>query len=387
MDTTKGEILRCSKCVVPDFLPSVHLDADGVCNHCKLYERIRKEWIDKKDSLSKEFAGVIKNARHAGRDYDCLVPLSGGKDSTYALYVMAVVHKLKCLAVTFDNGFLSDHARSNIRAAIKAANADHIYYSINPKLLNDLYRLCLLRTGQFCSVCMRGIALCGEFAARSFKIPLIVSGTGARVTYLSFYPELFEGGDASFLKNVVKGGSLESDIPPRLVSRPTSWYLSHMGKLASKLIKKPIRVGPRSIGIYDYLEFSSEDIMEALKTEMGWESPDDKVEHMDCYVHELPFYIHSQKFPALTPHTFYRSHLVRLGELSRQHAMELEEADLASKQQIPAALLPFLEQIRVSKSEFDNVVSDWTTLGKYRSHGLQKIRSLYHRLTGVAELK
>ena len=78
----------------------------------------------------KQFEQIIEKVKKQNAEYDCLIPLSGGKDSTYALYVCDKIYNLKCLCITFDNGFLSDYARKNIKNAINATRADHIYFRV-----------------------------------------------------------------------------------------------------------------------------------------------------------------------------------------------------------------------------------------------------------------
>lgn len=133
------EIKRCTRCILPDTLSSVTFDEKGLCNHCRNYERDFLEWDRISDRKEKEFRAILKKAVSLNRPYDCLVPLSGGKDSTYALYLCTKVYKLRTLAVTLDNGFLSGPARENIKNALESCDADHIFYSINIKNSRELF--------------------------------------------------------------------------------------------------------------------------------------------------------------------------------------------------------------------------------------------------------
>lgn len=205
------DIKRCTRCVLPTTLPSVEFDSDGVCNQCRRYDKLFGNWENRRAQREKGLEALFKRARRMNRRYDCLVGLSGGKDSTYVLYLCDRIYKLRCLCVTFDNGFMSQHARSNISNALRATNADHIFYTVNRKLLLKLYRLLLSKTGDFCSVCMRGISVCMWDMAIELGIPLVISGAGKRVAYLSSIPELFQGGDVTFLRNVLQGEQIEKD--------------------------------------------------------------------------------------------------------------------------------------------------------------------------------
>lgn len=120
-------IVRCKRCLLPDSLLGISIDEQGVCNHCRDYERNFAGWDSIKDRKAQEFQQLLEKAKSLKRPYDCLVPLSGGKDSTYALYLATKVYKLRTLAVTLDNGYLSDLAKVNINNALVNCDADHFF--------------------------------------------------------------------------------------------------------------------------------------------------------------------------------------------------------------------------------------------------------------------
>ena len=374
MSTTNTDnIKRCTRCVLPENLPSVHLDKNGLCNHCRTFDTIMDEWKRVKPQKEKELEEIINKVKQSNHKYDCLVTLSGGKDSTFALYLLAKVYKLKCLCVTFDNGFLSEHARKNIRSATEAANADHIYYSINRDTLLKLYNLSIKKSGQFCSVCMGGIRLCNEFPLKSFDIPLKVSGDGKRVSYLSAFPEVFEGGNAYSFSKMVEGDPLAKEARPLLLTKPSMWKrgINKMQRISRKMFNIPVSTDPVQIQLYDYVEFSAEKIAKTIKEEMGWTTPSGEFEHMDCLLHEMQHYVNIFKFDEITMHTFYRSYLVRLGDITREEALALENEELKNPKQ-PEILNSFLEQIKMNKDEFYDSVKDWRKLDSFR------LKSLIH---------
>jgi hypothetical protein len=378
------KIVRCKKCVTPDSLPSVSLDEDGVCNFCRRFEKLDSKmdanYYDKK---KKEFEKITRRVKKLNNVYDCLIPLSGGKDSTYTLYLCSKIYKLKCLCVTFDNGFLSEHARKNIANATREAGADHFYFSANQNKMLDHYGLFLKKCGAFCPVCMRGIQAGVQMINDKFKPPLFITGTGRRVTYMAIHPEIFQGGDLSFFKNVIKDEPWKNDLR----SIHYSPFTRQINKLKEQLCRMfglhPLLLGFYSyyIALYDYIEPAFDQIRDTLEKEMGWESPEGKFEHMDCLLHDIPGYIHNIRFPELTGTTLYNSNLVRLGLMSRDEAMEKEKQVRASLKE-PEALEPFLKQIGVTKEEFINSVKDWEKTDKYRNKLDIGIRRFYNRILG-----
>jgi len=142
---------------------------------------------------------LIDKAQSLNRPYDCVVPFSGGKDSTYVLYLFSNIYKLRCLAVSLDNGFLSEQAKINIDNALKNSTADHIYYRINIKKGTMLFNHFMKKTGNFCNACMREINYAIKLAERQFKPPLVVKGSGKRVQYITGIADFGEVNTPLFL--------------------------------------------------------------------------------------------------------------------------------------------------------------------------------------------
>ncbi|PXF59972.1 MAG: hypothetical protein C4B58_02130 [Deltaproteobacteria bacterium] len=119
---------ECSRCLLNDRIPGVTFLGDSqVCSVCINYDQTWGNWSEKR----KELDQIFDIARKKKRSFDVLVPLSGGKDSSYVLYLCRRVFNLKCLAVTFDNGFLSDHAKQNISNACDRLGVDHVYFRLD----------------------------------------------------------------------------------------------------------------------------------------------------------------------------------------------------------------------------------------------------------------
>lgn len=369
------DVKRCTRCILPESLPSVERDINGVCNYCRTYDRLFSNWEHVKSQRKKEFEHLLQRVKRLNRPYDCLIPLSGGKDSTYTLYLCNKIYGLKCLCVTFDNGFLSEYARMNIKNALKATGADHIFYSINRNILLKLYKLFLIKCGQFCPVCMRGIELSTEMAVKAFRIPLVVYGTGGRFTYLGFIPELFQDGDVHFMKKVVTGETLEKDVGPILLNFTSN--IQKIIRITCELLRLPNPMLTNRIALYDYIDTNYDEIYNTIKQEMGWKKPVDQFEHMDCILHEIPFYIHTLKFPELTTDTLYYSGLIRLGRMTREEAMNLI-SNKSIKTLVPTVLDSFLREIGMSKDEFEASVRDWRKVEKFRKKE-NVIVSIYRR--------
>uniref|UniRef100_A0A7C4AHF0 N-acetyl sugar amidotransferase n=1 Tax=Fundidesulfovibrio putealis TaxID=270496 RepID=A0A7C4AHF0_9BACT len=172
----------CARCVTPDTRPNIRLDAQGVCNACRNFEsRAGIDWAGR----ARAFARVADNARSASRGYDCLIPVSGGKDSFWQTLV-CLEHGLKPLCVTWRPWARTPLGQANLRALVELG-VDHVDYSISP----DVERRFMLKAYErFGSTAvpmhMALFAIPLALAAR-FSIPLVVWGENSA----------FEYGDAS----------------------------------------------------------------------------------------------------------------------------------------------------------------------------------------------
>ena len=103
-----SKLRRCSKCVLPETFPFISYDKDGVCNYCTHYKL--KNQAKPVDDLLR----LVEPYRSKDGSYDCIVPFSGGRDSTFVLHTVKTVLGLNPIAFTYDWGMVTDLARRNI---------------------------------------------------------------------------------------------------------------------------------------------------------------------------------------------------------------------------------------------------------------------------------
>jgi len=129
--------VRCKTCIMPSDFPKVSFNEEGVCNGCRNWQ---KQWAGTTlSNESPELAAVVEKIRDPNGMYDCLSGLSGGKDSCYAIY-LCWKYGLRQIAVTFDNGFLSGEALTNIDAVIRRFSIGHIKMGVSWDEMKRLYR-------------------------------------------------------------------------------------------------------------------------------------------------------------------------------------------------------------------------------------------------------
>lgn len=118
-----GKARRCFKCSLPETYETIEFNDDGICNICTSAE-FKKEnidWVERKKLLD----NLIE--KHRGKQaYDCIVPFSGGKDSTFTLLYLMREYNLKPLVVRFNHGFYRDTITRNGNKTLKKLGVDFI---------------------------------------------------------------------------------------------------------------------------------------------------------------------------------------------------------------------------------------------------------------------
>ena len=169
----------CKHCVMPDTKPDLFLDDEGVCNACRSYEK-RKEvdWTARHEELLQL---LDKYRRPDGSNWDCIVPVSGGKDSTYQVVRMLQLG-LNPLCVTSTTCDLSALGRKNIEN-LKRLGVDYVEMSPNPLVRAKLNRIGLTQVGDISWPEHVGIFTIPVRAAVQFNVPLIVWGENSQNEY------------------------------------------------------------------------------------------------------------------------------------------------------------------------------------------------------------
>lgn len=169
----------CKHCVMPNTKPDLLLDEAGVCNACRSYEHRREvDW----DARYKELLQVLERYRRRdGGNWDCIVPVSGGKDSTYQVVRMLQLG-LNPLCVTSTTCDLSEIGRKNIEN-LKRLGVDCIEVSPNPLIRAKLNRIGLKQVGDISWPEHVGIFTIPVRAAVQFNVPLIVWGENSQNEY------------------------------------------------------------------------------------------------------------------------------------------------------------------------------------------------------------
>lgn len=316
----------CSKCGLPETYPGIRFNEEGTCNFCDFYDKHREELENqeaRKQIFLKEVEQAKKKAKETGAPYDCVVGLSGGKDSTYIVWQMKKTYGLRVLAVTFQNGFHTEYGRRNIDNVLEKLDVDHITVRMNERELRRYYAKCVSVMKNFCAVCFHFCHYYSHQVAEKYGIPLIVNGRTK----------------GQIMQSAVSTRGIE----PFEISRGLKEFEYQMfGDLVEILDRRgKVDYLPQaeitSLSYFAYHDINEEQTMTFLQKEIGWERPKSGVPHADCWAHAMAEHLSIVKrgYPVRTGELAV---LVRAGELTKEQASAILEDDTERYQEIDRQL-------------------------------------------------
>ena len=149
-------------------------DEEGVCAGCRYFGKMENEvdWEERKRILEE----LIAPYGNSNRPYDCLIPVSGGKDSHYQAYMIKEVYGLKPLLMTFNHCVSPYIGMKNMANIIQAFGVDHVRFTPNPRIIKKLMKYTLRKLGDLSWFCQSSVPAVTIQVAVQYKIPLIIWG-------------------------------------------------------------------------------------------------------------------------------------------------------------------------------------------------------------------
>jgi N-acetyl sugar amidotransferase len=167
----------CRRCTYPSIAVNLEVDNEGICTSCRTFEQFEaideQIWNKRREKLGSLIKQIIGENKS---NYDCIVPVSGGKDSYFQTHAMIEEFGLKPLLVTYHgNNYLpeGDYNRDRMRHVF---DADHLVFGPSVEVLKKLNRICFKKMGDMNWHAHCGISTYPIQIAVKFKIPLIMWG-------------------------------------------------------------------------------------------------------------------------------------------------------------------------------------------------------------------
>ncbi len=305
---------RCKRCVLPESFPGVRLDEEGVCQYCRRFDAQR--YRRRREQVRRRFEALA--AEMADRPgFHAIVAWSGGKDSTYTLWLMKEKYHLRPLAFTFDNGFVAERAFRNMRLVSDRLGIDHIIVKPSFTLVRDAFRAslesdvynpkALERASAICTTCIAFAKGIGIRMALERRVPLLVYGWSPGQVPIS--SALFHQ-TRPFLT-----ASLQAmkEALARLAPGPVEAYFPTDEMLETAPM-------PWSVAPLAFLPYDEAEVRRLIGT-LGWEAPQDTdPTSTNCLLNTFAIEDHRRRH-GYHPYVMELAALVRQGHLSREEAL------------------------------------------------------------------
>ena len=361
------------KCVIPETRPDITFDKSGVCDACRSAEIKEKiDWISRK----KAFEKLIEKLRNKSQNnYDCVVPVSGGKDSHYQTYVCKVKYGLNPLLVSFEPTPFSVLGEQNLLNIGKTFGCDIIHFRKNPTVYVKLARIGFERVGDHEWPNHVGIFTTAARVAMNFKIPLIVWGENAQLEY---------GGPQSAKTNSILDRKWMEEFGGLLGNR-TEDMIGVNGLTKSDLLpytypseKKLSKAKITGIFLGNYFKWNSSAQSQLMTDKYGFKVKNDKASvesHLFCKsLDDETVFIHD--YLKFVKYGFDRvndqvSIEIRDKRMEREKAVKIVRKYTGKMN--PVLLRLFLEHYGYSKTEFYRIADSFTNKSLFETDKLGKL--------------
>jgi len=344
----------CSRCVYDDTIPYIHFDSDGVCNYCHQHDQLEMEYRNDGSGIRKlqDLAEKIrKQQKH--KQYDVVVGVSGGTDSSYLLHLTKEILGLRPLAVHFDNTWNSGIAVENIKAVTDKLGIDLYTVVADNHEFNDIFRSFIKASvPDIDTPSDIALATVHYMACQKFGIRHIFEGHSFRTEGISPHGWFYM--DARYIASVHKTfGQM------RMKTYPNLWMHKWLTWIILYRIKK---VRP----LY-YIDYQKQQTRELLSSSYGWQPYGGH--HMENHT---SYFTNNYWLPKKFGYDLRiceYSALVRSGQLTRDEALDL----LKQPKTLPEGILTEIrKRLGFSVEEFDFLLNQPNK--SFRDHKTYKRR-------------
>ncbi len=350
---------RCVSCNLPETYETIEFDANGVCNICrqKEFKDAVIDWSARKADLDK----LVEQYR-GKHDYDCLVPFSGGKDSTWTLYYLVKEYGLKPLVVQFNHGFMREGLLKNNERTFKQLGVDVLSFTPNWKLVKRVMLEALIRKGDFCWHCHTGIFAYPMHVAIKYQVPLVFWGepSSEYTSYYDYRENEIEEVDETRFNRFVNLGITAEDMAG-MISDDFKFDPRDLAPFSYPSTAALKRLRYRSVCLGSFIPWDVKKQFAVINKELGWKG--DQVEGMpwneypyekiECHMQGMRDYIKFLKrgYSRVTQMTALD---LRNNRITKEKALELIGEYEGRK---PPSLQIFLEYLGLSEEEFNAIVA------------------------------
>lgn len=352
---------KCSRCRLPETYETIEFDPDGICNICRGYESKQEiDWIARKELLG----SIIE--RHRGKaQYDCIIPFSGGKDSTFQLLYLMTEFKVKPLVVRFNHGFLRPTIQDNVQRTLKKLGCDFLEFTPNWLVVKRLMLESLRRKGDFCWHCHTGIYSYPLRVALLYQVPLVFWGEPqAEITaYYDYMSDEIEYEDDKKFNMLRTLGITAEDMHGMISTVDDPVDARDLIPYTFPDIEDLRNLGYISIPLGSFIPWDYESNSRRIVEELGWQL--DEVEGVPLSVNQ-----HGEKIECFMQGTRdYLKFLKRgYGRVTQINAFKVRQGRIGSEEaealnwsldgRRPHSLDLFLSYVGLTEDEFNEIAKE-----------------------------
>lgn len=371
----KSDYKICTRCVMDTSDPDIQFDSHGICNHCHTRDKVVSKIPKGKEAelqLEKIVSDIKKDGK--GREYDCIIGVSGGVDSSYLAYIVNQVG-LRALAVHLDNGWNSELAVKNIENLLNKLNIELYTHVIDWEEFRDL-QLAFLKASTPDSEIPSDHAIFATVIKTSWQrnIKHIIWGFNSQTE--SHLPAAWSSGhmDWKYIRSIHgRFGTVPLNTYPYLNFWEYHKYMVQQKKYSHSLL--------------ELINFNKEKAMSILQNELGWKYYGGK-HYESIYTRFYQGYILPQKF-GFDKRRTHLSSLICSGEITRKEALkELEKPAYPLELQMDDKEYA-IKKFNLTPDQFEQIMKaplktfwDYPSYAKfYKNAFYEYAKNLYKRLS------
>lgn len=334
----------CRQCIMDTSDPDIVFDAQGICNHCHRFELVAAKRLIPLAERPGRLATLVDSIKRRGRDreYDCVIGVSGGVDSTYVAWL---THELglRPLAVHFDNGWNSELAVANIEKALNLLKLDLFTYVVDWPEFRDL-QLSFLKASTPDGEVPTDHAIMALLYQSAIKHRIRHILLGVNVNSEAIMPLKWGYGYSDY-RYISAVHRQFGRVPLKTFPHYT------LSQLFSYMFVKKLEI----VSILDYVDYQKRDAMQTIQNSLGWVYYGGK-HYESIYTRFFQSYVLPRKFNIDKRRAHY-SNLVLAGQMSREEALSAMSEPVYHDQGLKEDLTYAIKKLGLTEREFDAIMS------------------------------
>ena len=365
---------RCTRCVMDTTDSKIVFDEDGVCDHCRNFDKNIKPFWNAHEENTDELMELASKIRKAGegKEYDCILGLSGGADSSYLAYIAKEVMHIRPLIFVVDTGWNLNVAVENIEKIVKGLDLDMYTEVINWKEMSDL-QLSFFKAQISSQDFPQDHAIFAGLYNNAVKhhIKYVLTGSNSATEFIRPPVEWLYLNDLRMAK----------DIHKKYGKRPLTTFPT-CGMLKYRILYRYF-YGMKRVYPLDYVVYNKTEVEKMLHEKYGWMRYENK-HYENVFTRFFEGYYLPHKFGFDTRKNVY-SNQILAGTMKRDEALELLKKPSYDPDLMEQDKEYIAKKLGISTEEFDEIIAgeNKTPLDYKNSMWLLKIGVGICKLVGI----